>query len=222
MTRKPERSRAGYSVGKPTYTTKRGATKTAAKWYANFRDSEGRWRRLPAFCDHDASLELAKKIRRLGDLRAKNLEATPQKSEWPSFVGQPEGKLESEPLRVTLMPASKYVASHVSQEGVVIQNFPYSVGRLHEPNEPKPLIPINLALPDKTPYRLSRQHFSVSHDSNGYYVYDLGSTLGTEVNGEFLGQHFGKDHKSLEVGENTITAGGVNSPFIFKFRLEKD
>jgi hypothetical protein len=52
-------------------------------------------------------------------------------------------------------------------------------------------------------------------------VLDLGSTLGTEVNGEFLGEHFDKDVKHLHMGENTITAGGMESPFTFIIRLEK-
>jgi hypothetical protein len=155
-------------------------------------------------------------------LSQKKLEEASHKSEWPFLAGQAEAKQKAEPLRVTLLPASKYVTSHVPKEGVVIQTFPYSVGRQIKSNEPRPSVPITLALPDKNPYRLSRQHFSVSHDSNGYGVYDLGSTLGTEVNGEFLGQHFGKDHKSLKLGENIITAGGMDSPFIFKVLLEKD
>ena len=52
-------------------------------------------------------------------------------------------------------------------------------------------------------------------------VLDLRSTLGTEVNGEFLGEHFDKDFKYLNMGENTITAGGMESPFTFTVRLEK-
>ena len=52
-------------------------------------------------------------------------------------------------------------------------------------------------------------------------VLDLGSTLGTEVNGEFLGEHFANDVKYLNTGENTITAGGMESPFTFTVRLEK-
>jgi len=52
-------------------------------------------------------------------------------------------------------------------------------------------------------------------------VLDLGSTLGTEVNGEFLGHHFGKDFEYLEIGENAVTAGGVGSPFTFKVLLEQ-
>jgi hypothetical protein len=52
-------------------------------------------------------------------------------------------------------------------------------------------------------------------------VVDLGSTLGTEVNGESLGHHFGKDAEYLNVGENTITAGGIDSPFIFKIFVKR-
>ena len=137
-----------------------------------------------------------------------------------SLVGQPEGKLESEPLRVTLV--ATFMTPYVPKKGVVIQKFPYFVGRWPKQNEPRTVVPIDLTLPDVSPFRLSRQHFSLSHELSGYVVYDLGSKLGTKVNGEFLGPHFGKDAKTLELGENTITAGGMDSPYIFKVRLEKD
>jgi CRP/FNR family cyclic AMP-dependent transcriptional regulator len=48
-----------------------------------------------------------------------------------------------------------------------------------------------------------------------YYVRDLRSTLGTIVNGEPIGEHFGGDDAPLRAGENEVVAGGVGSPFVF-------
>lgn len=124
-------------------------------------------------------------------------------------------------LRLTLFPASQPLTRYISQEGVCVGKFPFSVGRLPKEREPKPTIPIDLTLPDSTPFKLSRQHFSVNRSREGYIVRDLGSTLGTELNGEFLGEQFGRDHKDLRMGENIITAGGLGSPFVFKVFLEE-
>ena len=44
-------------------------------------------------------------------------------------------------------------------------------------------------------------------------VTDLGSTLGTLVNGQGIGQHFMKDTAPLHRGENYIVASGRDSPF---------
>jgi CRP/FNR family cyclic AMP-dependent transcriptional regulator len=46
-------------------------------------------------------------------------------------------------------------------------------------------------------------------------VSDLGSTLGTMVNGRAIGHHFMTDAESLHRGENHVVAGGWGSPFEF-------
>lgn len=126
-----------------------------------------------------------------------------------------------EDFRITLLSSSPDVLRHMSQEKLLVTKFPFSVGRQSLDGESPLTIRIDFSLPDSSPFRLSRPHFSLSHDGNGFVVIDLGSTLGTEVNGEFLGEHFDKDVKHLHMGENTITAGGMESPFTFIVRLEK-
>lgn len=127
----------------------------------------------------------------------------------------------SEP-RITILPASSEASSMLPQEGLRPSKLPFSVGRLTGENEPGPDVPLDLKLPDSPPFRLSRQHFSISRQANGYVVLDLGSTLGTQVNGECLGHDFGEDHKYLKTGENLIQAGGLDSPFTFKVIVEDD
>ena len=130
------------------------------------------------------------------------------------------GPTEQGELRLTLFPASARLDAYLPREGTLVNKFPFSVGRVPIGNESGPTIPIDLSLTDSAPFRLSRQHFALSRHLDRYVVSDLGSTLGTEVNGQFLGYHFGKDSEYLRVGENTITAGGVGSPFTFKILLE--
>lgn len=123
--------------------------------------------------------------------------------------------------RITILPASKEVGSVLPRDGLRLTRLPFSVGRLTRENEPPANMPIDLKLQDTPPFRLSRQHFSVSREANGYVVLDLGSTLGTQVNGECLGHNFGQDHRYLQRGENLIQAGGIDSPFTFKVLVEE-
>ena len=55
-------------------------------------------------------------------------------------------------------------------------------------------------------YRISRQHARVTHERDGYYVYDLNSVNGTLVNGAKIRRH------KLARGDS-ITLG----PFVFSF-----
>jgi len=143
------------------------------------------------------------------------------KADSQELAPQAEIKGRSSDSRLTLLPASELLTSYLPKEGLLASKFPFSVGRSPRGNEPGPTVPIDLSLPDSPPFRLSRRHFSLSRYLERYVVVDLGSTLGTEVNGEFLGYHFENDFQYLEVGENRITAGGVGSPFTFKALLEQ-
>lgn len=53
------------SVTRVSYPDRKGQMRKASKWYVQFRDHDGRWRRLPAFSNKAASMELS---RRLGQL----------------------------------------------------------------------------------------------------------------------------------------------------------
>lgn len=125
-------------------------------------------------------------------------------------------------MRLKLFPLSKQVASSLPEEGITITNLPFSVGRLLLKEEQKQHAFIDLKIEDSMPFRLSRKHFSFYLRSDGPGVMDLGSALGTEVNGELLGYNSGKDFTLLKLGENKIIAGGIESPFIFKALLESD
>ena len=73
----------------------------------------------------------------------------------------------------------------------------------------------DLLIEDEEPFRLSRQHFMIARSGDRLLVSDLGSTLGTMVNGWAIGHHFMKDAEPLHRGENHIVAGGKDSPFEF-------
>jgi CRP-like cAMP-binding protein len=122
--------------------------------------------------------------------------------------------------RLTLLPLSQQLMPHLLKEGIEVTKLPFTVGRLPEGNEPESAMQIDLKIPDKSPFRLSRRHFALYENPDGYGVLDLGSALGTELNEDFLGHNFGKDFGYLKPGENKITAGGIDSPFHFKILME--
>jgi CRP-like cAMP-binding protein len=92
--------------------------------------------------------------------------------------------------------------------------LPFVVGRRPVTGEGSPLWQPDLLLDDTAPFRLSRNHFVVEMRDGGHQVRDLCSTLGTIVNGQPIGNHFGTDHAALRLGENEVIAGGEDSPFV--------
>ena len=124
-------------------------------------------------------------------------------------------------MSLRLFSPSDSLRRYIPKEGLSITKFPFTVGHATEDTASPLTAGPDLSLPDTPPFRLSPVHFSLEDSPEGYVIKDGGSTLGTEVNGEFLGEPFGKDVTLLKRGENLIIAGGIHSPFVFKVFLEK-
>ncbi len=122
--------------------------------------------------------------------------------------------------RLRLLPASDRARAHLPPEGLAIDRLPFAVGRPPAAGERRPPTPVDLALPDPRPHRLSRCHFLVLEGREGIELVDAGSTLGTAVDGVFLGEHFPRTRLPLAPGEHEIVAGGADSPW--RFRLVVD
>ena len=140
----------------------------------------------------------------------------------PQEVADPDGSTgPAIAWRLGLFPLSPKPMTGVPTEGINIMNLPFSVGRLPTGNESVSRRSIDLKIPDSRPFRLSREHFAFYLNPQGICVVDLRSTLGTQVNGEFLGHDFSKDFVYLKKGENKISAGGIDSPFTFRAVVEE-
>jgi CRP/FNR family transcriptional regulator, cyclic AMP receptor protein len=104
---------------------------------------------------------------------------------------------------------------------LVISRLPYRIGRRAPEAGQFDSDEQTLLVNDSFPHRVSVNHFAVAHDEKlGLVVRDLGSDLGTTVNGQFLGGIFAKDTCRLLEGVNTVVAGGLDSPFVFKILVE--
>ena len=136
--------------------------------------------------------------------------------EVPGAAASPGDGADADGLSVTVWPGTPHLTGIVPDNGLKAEVLPFAVGRTPASGEPAPNVTIDLSIPDAKPYRLSRKHFAICRAKDQILVRDLGSVLGTQVNGEPLGHHFARDSKALERGENTIVAGGIDSPFVFK------
>lgn len=118
------------------------------------------------------------------------------------------------------LEASTYAAMlYVGSEPIRITGLPYVVGREGEIGEPPLPHRPDLAIPDPKPYRLSRSHFCILTEDDAVQVRDLNSELGTIVNEIPLGHDFARDRIALRRGENTVVAGGWDSPYAFTVTL---
>ena len=117
--------------------------------------------------------------------------------------------------KIVLTARTEVLRRRIGSEAIAITHFPYVVGRKPKLREREPPRHPDLVIEDHEPFRLSRNHFMIAHDDNGLMVCDLGSTLGTMVNGIPIGQDFMRDVASLHGGNNHILAGGSGSPIEF-------
>ncbi|NNE68654.1 MAG: cyclic nucleotide-binding domain-containing protein [Pyrinomonadaceae bacterium] len=117
--------------------------------------------------------------------------------------------------KVRMFPDSKTAESYVPSAGLVIESFPYRVGRASKHD---PLDVNDLTLTDKVPYNVSRNHFSIEKTDQGVYIHDRGSFVGTIVNGDIIGGHHRDAWTALNEGINEVVAGSRTSAF--RFRVE--
>lgn len=115
-------------------------------------------------------------------------------------------------IRFEGMPAS---------QTVWIDALPFRVGRTPDGYGAAMRDRSGMRLPDTEPYRLSPNHFAIDRDERlGLVVRDVGSELGTTVNGQYIGGIFAKDAMHLQIGSNSVVAGGRDSPFVFEVLVQ--
>ncbi len=117
---------------------------------------------------------------------------------------------------VRILPASPELERQMPAEGLVVGHFPFAVGRRPDRGERAPTAPVDLALVDSRPYRLSRHHFVILRTEDGLVVSDTSSKLGTAVGDTYIGQDFPRSRAALRRGENLVIAGGLHSPYRFR------
>lgn len=112
------------------------------------------------------------------------------------------------------------LAQQVDNARLALHELPYVVGRNPTRHESPPRQRVDLALDDRKPFQLSRRHFAIDRDADGLVLRDLGSQLGTEVNGVRIGIGRSTNAARLRPGENLVVAGRTDSPYRFRISVE--
>jgi CRP/FNR family cyclic AMP-dependent transcriptional regulator len=118
-------------------------------------------------------------------------------------------------LTVAVTAQTDVLRTRIGAAPIQVPALPYVVGRVPFAGKAEPARCPNLLIEDEEPFRLSRYHFLIARSDDRLVVSDLGSRLGTIVNGHAIGHHFKSYAAPLHSGENHIIAGGWNSPFGF-------
>src|SRR5258708_4933879 len=108
---------------------------------------------------------------------------------------------------ITLRAQTKRLRSQIGSTPIEISSLPFVVGRVPAANEIAPPRQPDLLVEDREPFRLSRDHFIIEYRDDRLVVSDLGSKLGTVVNGLPIGWDFMRDSAPLDRGENRVIAG---------------
>jgi CRP-like cAMP-binding protein len=163
----------------------------------------------PAMAE-ELMLRLSVRLREIEDKVADDLVAH-------AMAGDEASRRQTPARAPRLLLAADTIAlrDKIGAQPVLVEQFPFVVGRRLRPGEAVPKRVPNLVLDDRDPFRLSRQHFMIARVHGGLVVRDLDSALGTLVNGEPIGSNFHTDIAELRPGRNGIVAGGFESDFAF-------
>lgn len=127
----------------------------------------------------------------------------------------------AEVARITLLPASRSTENQIGDEGVVVSELPFRVGRKLRAKERGHYAGVGLALGAKDIFDISPEHFAIEDQKGRLVARDLGSHLGTIVNGVRIADFEQTAVVGLQFGQNLVQPGGIDCPFQFSVVVEK-
>lgn len=122
--------------------------------------------------------------------------------------------------RLRLLPASSAVAKQIGSDGIEIAKLPFRVGRLPLGLRKTKTESQTLLLHTPAQYQLAEKHFAIEFHDGQLVIIDLGSKLGTVVNGVRISTFEHVSVAGLVAGENLVIAGGLESPYRFTVAVE--
>lgn len=121
---------------------------------------------------------------------------------------------------IRLLAASPEVESQIGSEGMTVGKLPFHVGRSALSGESAGANRAELML-HALAGQMSPLQFAIEVHEGRLTVHDLGSHLGTLVNGVRIAHFERADMADLRFGENRIQAGGQESPYRFHVIVER-
>lgn len=142
-------------------------------------------------------------------------------------AARPDGGVETEPAPVWRTvrfgaDGNGALARQLGHARLARHDLPVVIGRKPGKRETPPRSPVDIALQDSKPYNLSRRHFAIDVEHGVPVVRDMGSLLGTLVNGARIGAGRPANTAPLDAGNNLVIAGAAESPFRFIIAVEND
>lgn len=115
-----------------------------------------------------------------------------------------------------IAPDSEETRSQTVLQARQIRQFPFVIGRRSEIAGVGVYSNNQLLIADRAPYRVSRNHCMIDHDSDTFVLRDYGSRLGSILNGVGVGGPHAERSLPLLEGENLLILGGSDSQIRFK------
>ena len=97
---------------------------------------------------------------------------------------------------------------------IEIESFPYRIGCQYV-GPGSPFMRNDLLVRDTLPGYISRDHCAIERNADTILLRDRGSAEGTIVNGKPIGTAAGNIVAPLNIGENVVIFGGIESPHRF-------
>jgi hypothetical protein len=116
---------------------------------------------------------------------------------------------------IRLRPATPAVESQIGRDGIVIDHLPFRVGRRAIAGDPASLDDAELLLRTTKPYEMAPEHFIIEERDGRLFLRDLGSVLGTLVDGKRIASFEQSDSAPLKPGVTRIVVGGIDSSIAF-------
>jgi CRP/FNR family cyclic AMP-dependent transcriptional regulator len=101
----------------------------------------------------------------------------------------------------------------------LITKFPFLIGREAHQSNSDVFYNNDLAISEKKPYVISRNHLAISNEGGALWIVDRGSAFGTIVNGQEIGGQTGLTRAPLDKEENQVIIGPATSGFIFLLKV---
>jgi hypothetical protein len=122
------------------------------------------------------------------------------------------------PVRMAEVAALKIIGNseivrwQIGKEAVAVEAVPFQVGCHRQGDRAPALGKGGLSLLVSDDHQLSPRHFSIEARGGILSLHDLGSHLGTMVNGRHISRFDPEQSAALRLGSNDVVAGGIESP----------
>lgn len=126
----------------------------------------------------------------------------------------------SEVGKIRIGSSSELVRWQIGAGSIAIESLPFQVGCHRQGDKAAKHAQNGLSLLAANDHQISRQHFAIEKRDGALIVRDLGSHLGTMVNGQRISRFDPEATAPLRLGANEVIAGGAESPYRFVVQID--